>query len=361
MSTKYLFLGLLLSVSGTIVCMKRPVSPSCCSGDGAKRQQRESTSSVDSCDSIADPIDAMAERESVESVFVCESEHEGEGREASDSDSKEMSDSHVSAAAAMDVHAAGVLAIQEDEDFYEAPFTALELELHTLGIQEHNLGIIGEQLGKGADLIARDPESSGDTALHCAVRYNPEVVEFLIKAKARLEACNFDGLTPLLLAAQEVRMDTLELLINAGADYNYADPDTGETMLHKVASSECGTACLRKMVCEYGMDMRARDFNGRTPAMVALKNNKIGEGFYLARMKYNGQRVYNFFCKQADKRRGTWREVRAALGDGLVTPIPEVLFGGIISHLFCAKQVPSVEEVADEQDLDSDDCKDAAE
>ena len=52
---------------------------------------------------------------------------------------------------------------------------------------------------------------------------NPEVINVLVSAGAKLNAKDYDGATPLMLAAKENHIEVVKALIAAGADIFAAD------------------------------------------------------------------------------------------------------------------------------------------
>merc|ERR1711990_221477 len=96
------------------------------------------------------------------------------------------------------------------------------------------LKIIKELLKAGADIEARDKGYSRETALMMAASNSvPEVVSLLIKNKAKVNAKNRIGMTPLMLAPNNARygLENAKILLKNGADVNAKD-DFNATALH---------------------------------------------------------------------------------------------------------------------------------
>lgn len=314
MKMGYFFLGLLLCVSGDVLCMKRSATH----GDSAH--------AIDRRDSEEQGI-AKRQRHTLDVDFLSEYEDEREIDKTSESDFKESSDSQSSAAVAMEVCSEG----EDDNLFSEPSFEALEIKLHT-AIQSNSDARVREALEEGANVLARDTFINGDTALHCAVRIyvNHTIVQQLLEAMADVEALNYDLLTPILVAAEAVNRSAITLLMGAQADPRVVDDRTNETVLHKLLRSKCNLSLLREMICEYGVDMRARDYAGNTPAFTAFGHSHIDEGLYVARMKYKGQRIYNFLRKKYKTK------VRSAVDSALVansTEVPSALVGIMVDYI----------------------------
>lgn len=371
MKMGYFFLGLLLCVSGDVVCMKRSaISSNSEEQDDAKRQRRmleadflcededekesDSDSKESSDSSIAAAIEVRSEIEN-ESFFgdsLLEfgdflSENSDSGAAAiavrsDDSDSKESSESE--AAAAMEIDSEG-----EDESLFdEASFDISEVELH-VAIQANNDAGVRELLEKGSNVLARDVYNDGDTALHCAMRArtNDTITQQLLDAMADVEARNDDSLTPLLAAAEMLNFDGIRFLIDAKADSRAVVTDTGETVLHRLVQRPCGVECLREMVCRYGIDMRARDLTGNTAAFAAVNLSHHTEGFYLARMKYIMERIYNRLYVAYNR-----NKVMSHVDFGLVTssssPFARDLSRLVVDYLFFVKDKKGTEATAAE-------------
>lgn len=142
-----------------------------------------------------------------------------------------------------------------------------------------------------------DPEHDGWTALHAAaVRRHPEVVRALLLSGAEVDVTS-DGFTPLLRAAGPGEASSVTVLIEAGADVNYAHPlfewtplsraaayanaDVVEVLLRAgadpnldapvVAAAEAG--CLRcvELLAAAGADLGVR-VEGQTLAQLALRH-----------------------------------------------------------------------------------------
>lgn len=99
---------------------------------------------------------------------------------------------------------------------------------------------VKQAIDQGADINATDQSSMDQmagvrrmkvTALHIAARKgNAEMMAFLIKNGAKVDARTTNGMTPLFDAVINSHTGVVELLLAAGADVN-AKLDTGETPL----------------------------------------------------------------------------------------------------------------------------------
>jgi ankyrin repeat protein len=123
----------------------------------------------------------------------------------------------------------------------------------------------------GVDVNAAGPD--GTTALHWAV-YNDDVqlVQRLIRARARVDARNEFGSTPIAEAANVGNAAVIRALLDAGADANARGAD-GETPLMVVARSSNVDAA--RVLIERGADVNAREtWREQTALMWAAAQNQ---------------------------------------------------------------------------------------
>jgi ankyrin len=115
---------------------------------------------------------------------------------------------------------------------------------------------------RGADIEARDKD--GRTPLLLAVDQpsaSREMVAFLIRNRAQVNASSSNGETPLhggLLRNREI----VQMLLDAGADVNYSDR-WGRTPLHRAV--EAHDLALVDILVSRGANVNARDATDRTP------------------------------------------------------------------------------------------------
>jgi len=104
-----------------------------------------------------------------------------------------------------------------------------ETALH-LSVKAHNDNWVGFLLNKGADTEIKD--RNGNTALHdAALVGDPTAITYLTSMKARVNATNNNGETPLVLAVHRKDIEIVQLLIAAGADPNIQDTIAGKSAL----------------------------------------------------------------------------------------------------------------------------------
>jgi ankyrin repeat protein len=165
-------------------------------------------------------------------------------------------------------------------------------------------------LERGATVDARDPEF-GQTALMIAVReQHVSAVRFLIEAGAAVDArtrtgptpsftppckgtgCGSEGvginrgglpdrgrraevkggMTPLLYAARDGRVESARLLIAAGADLELADGNGIRPLLMAALNNQLEVA---RLLVERGANVNADDFWGRTPLWAAVEYRNL--------------------------------------------------------------------------------------
>jgi ankyrin repeat protein len=179
-----------------------------------------------------------------------------------------------------------------------------------------NLDAVKLLLDRGAVLDAKDPEFL-QTALMFAVRENhPEVVRLLVERHADANAKTRTGktppwilpnsvpgfghgigivrgglpdrgsrylipggLTPLLYAARDGRLDSARMLVTAGADVNQTDPNGITPLLMAITNNHVEVA---RFAIDHGAEINVADWYGRTPlwAAVETRNMDVDNGTF---------------------------------------------------------------------------------
>ncbi len=118
----------------------------------------------------------------------------------------------------------------------------------------------------------KSAEADGMTALHWAVRGDDlDTVQLLIKAGANVSAANRYGITPLSLAATNGNPSVTRALLKAGANPNAAGPD-GETIL--MTAARAGNADVVNALLDRGVNVNAAEaWQGQTALMWAAAEN----------------------------------------------------------------------------------------
>ncbi|KAF2097982.1 ankyrin [Rhizodiscina lignyota] len=135
---------------------------------------------------------------------------------------------------------------------------------------------------KGADLnLAR--ESTNDTALHLAIRYdNLQAARALLRAGAEVDASSPS--TPLALAVRHNKAESVNLLLDFRAKANVVDSD-GWTLLHHAIKASASNALAilleRRSSDNLDLDLNARCINDRTPLMQLTESPNRSEPRHL--------------------------------------------------------------------------------
>ena len=129
-----------------------------------------------------------------------------------------------------------------------------------------DLTTMEDLLDIGADITAKD-NAQGRTALICAsFDGHEEVVEFLIKLGANVNATDKDGQTAIIAAVNRGYKTIVESLIKHGADVNARNND-GETAL--IWNSHFGNMGIAELLIKNGADLTIKDNHDATAREVA--------------------------------------------------------------------------------------------
>ncbi|NXY03849.1 ANKK1 protein, partial [Pteruthius melanotis] len=121
------------------------------------------------------------------------------------------------------------------------------------------------------------PQESGLTQLHLA-HGDDRTARLLLDHRARVDAQERDGWTPLHLAAQNDFENVARVLLSRQADPNTQEVD-GKTALHVAACF--GHVGLVKLLASQGADLERKQKNLRTPLHVAVERGKFRVVHYL--------------------------------------------------------------------------------
>jgi ankyrin repeat protein len=128
----------------------------------------------------------------------------------------------------------------------------------------------------GANPAARDRQ--GRTLLHRLAGHEgiPGIADRLLATgHLPLDVRDEKGTTPAMVAASEGRTDILEVFWKHGFDEALYD-ERGRTVAHHAAMS--GNIESVRFCAEAGLNLEARDFDGRTPILAALSPDARGSG-----------------------------------------------------------------------------------
>lgn len=151
--------------------------------------------------------------------------------------------------------------------------------------------IIDYLINLGFDVNAVD--KSGNTIMHYLSRkeYGNEIIEKIIKGGAKINVSRHDGMTPLLIACANGRLDLIKLLVNNGADMT--------------ARFSKGFNCFLKAIGQSNLDMvkffrphfdiNSSAYNGEGPFHISFMFDNIelfdyllNEGADINRLDNNG-------------------------------------------------------------------------
>jgi ankyrin repeat protein len=175
-------------------------------------------------------------------------------------------------------------------------------------VRAGNVDAVELLLDRGAAVNAADPQF-GHTAMMWAVRRNDTAItQLLLKHGAAIEAHTRvgekpavrppgagggshgvgivrsgvptqgeqqptpGGMTPLLFAARDGRLDAAKLLVEGGADVNAADPNGITPMVMALTN---GQIAVGKFLLEHGADPKRADWWSRTPLWAAVDSRNL--------------------------------------------------------------------------------------
>ncbi|XP_025078559.1 serine/threonine-protein phosphatase 6 regulatory ankyrin repeat subunit B-like isoform X2 [Pomacea canaliculata] len=128
-------------------------------------------------------------------------------------------------------------------------------------------GILLDHLGASATEIVNNQDRFGKSALHSAAETNNvEAVELLLHHGADVNIQNFDGVTPLMVAAENCgccrSLKAMEALIRAGALVNCVDYRSKRSALQRASLSKNVAAV--ELLLASGADVDSLDATGRS-------------------------------------------------------------------------------------------------
>ena len=128
----------------------------------------------------------------------------------------------------------------------------------------------------GADVDLQD--SDGYKALHFAVYgsdISSEIFSCLIGIGADVNARTNNGVTPLMIAAEEGHINAVTSLVKCGVNVHLQDKD-GQTALHHAMQSPQTSICeVLSCLIKNGADVNAHTFRNETPLMLASRDDHV--------------------------------------------------------------------------------------
>jgi ankyrin repeat protein len=140
-----------------------------------------------------------------------------------------------------------------------------------------NPAAVKDLIAAGADVKAAEPGKGQNALMWAAAEGHSDVVQTLLAAGADVKAASKSGFTPLVFAAiknDAIKNDakSVNSLIAAGADANYALPD-GTRTLSAAAANKSVLAALALL--DHGADPNVADRAGFTPLHAAAQNGNL--------------------------------------------------------------------------------------
>ena len=90
--------------------------------------------------------------------------------------------------------------------------------------------------------------------------------------RTRLASAYSGGLSPLLFAARDGRLETARILVSAGADVNQADANGITPLVMAISNNHVDVA---RFLMDHGADINASDWYGRTPPWAAVETRNM--------------------------------------------------------------------------------------
>ena len=115
--------------------------------------------------------------------------------------------------------------------------------------------------------------NNGDTLLHYAARGgNDVIIQNLLSLGLDIDSRGINGITPLMIAACEGRLDAFSVLIERKSNPTLKD-NNGQTLLHYAARG--GNNVIIQKLLSLGLDIDSRRSDGATPVMIAAREGRL--------------------------------------------------------------------------------------
>lgn len=129
-------------------------------------------------------------------------------------------------------------------------------------------------LDAGLDVNAAEPNRGQSSLMWAAAEGHSEVVNLLLQRGANVNGTTKSGFTALAFATMKNDSRSVHLLIEAGADPNYALPDKDKTKMLLIAGAYESTGAAMALL-DGGSDPNITDIRGRTPLHIAAEAGSL--------------------------------------------------------------------------------------
>lgn len=126
----------------------------------------------------------------------------------------------------------------------------------------------------GVDVNGSEARRDQNALMWAAAEGHPDVVNALIQRGAKVNAATQSGFTPLAFAIMKNDAASVQCLLRAGADPNYALPDKDGTKMLTMAGSYKSAAAAIALL-DGGADPNITDHKGMTPLHVAAEAGAV--------------------------------------------------------------------------------------
>ena len=134
-------------------------------------------------------------------------------------------------------------------------------------------------LKKGADPSLQN--NDGWNVLHYASQGgSPEFIELMLNYVPSIDSVTKEGVTPLMIAVVNDKLQAVKCLLKQGADPSFQD-DRGFIVLHHASRS--GNFAIMEEILSHGVDIESRNNSSETPLMLAQSYGKSEAVAYLLR------------------------------------------------------------------------------
>lgn len=136
-------------------------------------------------------------------------------------------------------------------------------------VEKENVEIASFLIEKGVKLESKD--SKGKTALFYAISNSQYLVSVLIGAGANINARDFEGTTPFMVAVASGKSNLIELFLQLPIDFKAINYQNRSALSFVAQTNDIQTASL---LLEKGLEIDQKATNGYTPLLEAVHANK---------------------------------------------------------------------------------------